>query len=165
LKEFSNTADRLNELGLTIQLLAQSFHLDSPHSLKHMSQRWAGEVQRRAGNWESIEAVLHQTVEATPYLELAYMVDPQGGQIAYAINRDMVGDAELPASIRSGEGLAERPWYRAVMREHRTVITPVYDSLLSEQKCFTVATPVDAGNGKMVGVLGLDVNVGSWTRI
>jgi len=165
LKEFSKTADRLNELGLTIQLLAQSFHLDSPHSLKHMSQRWSGEVRRRAGNWESIEAVLHQTIEATPYIELAYVVDPQGGQIAYAINRDLVGDAELPPSLRAGEGITERPWYRAVMRERRTVITPVYESMLSEQRCFTVATPVETSDGKMTGVLGLDVNVGSWTRI
>jgi methyl-accepting chemotaxis protein len=165
LKEFSNTADRLNELGLTIQLLAQSFHLDSPHSLKHTSQRWADEVRRRAGNWESIEAVLKQVVEQTPYVELAYVVDPDGGQIAYAVNRDMLGDVDLPPDVRAGEGLTERPWYRAVQRERRTVITPVYESLLSEQKCFTVATPVEDEEGRMVGVLGVDVNVGSWTRI
>lgn len=165
LKEFSNTADRLNELGLTIQLLAQSFHLDSPHSLKHTSLGWAGEVRRRAGNWESIEAVLQEVLEDTPYVELAYMVDPEGGQIAYAVNRDLVGDADLPDELRAGEGLTERPWYRAVMREGRTVITPVYESLLSEQKCFTVAAPVQSSDGDMVGVLGLDVNVGSWTRI
>lgn len=165
LKEFSNTADRLNELGLTIQLLAQSFHLDSPHSLKHMSQGWAGEVKRRAGNWESIEAVLMETVDKVPYVELAYVVDPNGSHIAYAVNKELVGDTDLPAHIRSGEGLTERPWYRAVQREHRTVITPVYESLLSEQRCFTVATPVENDQGEMVGVLGLDVNVGSWTRI
>jgi methyl-accepting chemotaxis protein len=165
LKEFSNTADRLNELGLTIQLLAQSFHLDSPHSLKHTSQRWADEVRRRAGNWESIEAVLQQVVEQTPYVELAYVVDPEGGQIAYAVNRDMLGDVDLPPDVRAGEGLTERPWYRAVQRERRTVITPVYESLLSEQKCFTVATPVEDEDGRTAGVLGVDVNVGSWTRI
>ena len=34
LKQFSTTADQLNDLGLGIQLVAQSFHLDSPHSLK-----------------------------------------------------------------------------------------------------------------------------------
>jgi hypothetical protein len=33
LKQFTETADRLNRLGLVIQMLAQSFHLDSPHSL------------------------------------------------------------------------------------------------------------------------------------
>ncbi|RPH55391.1 methyl-accepting chemotaxis protein, partial [bacterium] len=36
LKNLSSTADRLNSLGLTIQLLAQSFRLDSPRSLKHL---------------------------------------------------------------------------------------------------------------------------------
>src|SRR5262249_59428788 len=35
LRQFSDTAERLNRLGLAIQMLAQSFHLDSPHSLNH----------------------------------------------------------------------------------------------------------------------------------
>lgn len=165
LKQFSNTADRLNDLGLTIQLLAQSFHLDSPHSLKHATQRWSQQVAERHGNWESVESLLHQVIGETPYVELAYMVDGDGSQLAYAVNRDLVGDAELPASLRAGEGLAERPWYRAVMREQRTVITPLYESLLSEQRCFTVATPVTRDDGHILGVLGLDINVGSWTRI
>lgn len=165
LKQFSNTADRLNDLGLTIQLLAQSFHLDSPHSLKHATQRWSRQVAERHGNWESVESLLHQVIGETPYVELAYMVDGDGSQLAYAVNRDLVGDAELPASLRAGEGLSERPWYRAVMREKRTVITPLYESLLSEQRCFTVATPVTREDGHILGVLGLDINVGSWTRI
>lgn len=165
LKQFSNTADRLNDLGLTIQLLAQSFHLDSPHSLKHATQRWSRQVAERHGNWESVESLLHQVIGETPYVELAYMVDGDGSQLAYAVNRDLVGDAELPASLRAGEGLSERPWYRAVMREKRTVITPLYESLLSEQRCFTVATPVTRDDGHILGVLGLDINVGSWTRI
>jgi hypothetical protein len=165
LKQFSHTADRLDALGLSIQLLAQSFHLDSPHSLKHAAQRWGGELARRGGNWESVEAVLHQAVAEAAYVELAYMVDGDGGQLAYAVNRELVGDAELPASLVAGEGISERPWYRAVMRERRTVITPVYESLLSAQRCFTVATPVEDDEGGLAGVLGLDVNVGSWTHI
>jgi methyl-accepting chemotaxis protein len=165
LKQFSNTADRLNDLGLTIQLLAQSFHLDSPHSLKHATQRWSQQAAERYGNWESVESLLNQVIAETPYVELAYMVDADGSQLAYAVNRDLVGDAEMPASLRAGEGLSDRPWYRAVMREQRTVITPLYESLLSEQRCFTVATPVMREDGRMLGVLGLDVNVGSWTRI
>jgi methyl-accepting chemotaxis protein len=165
LKQFSQTADRLNDLGLTIQLLAQSFHLDSPHSLKHASQGWGARLAERHGNWEAVEGLLHQVVDETPYVELAYMVDGDGSQLAYAVNRDLVGDAELPAALRAGEGINDRPWYRAVMREKRTVITPVYESLLSEQRCFTVATPVVHEDGRMLGVLGVDVNVGSWTRI
>jgi chromosome segregation ATPase len=165
LKQFSQTADRLNDLGLTIQLLAQSFHLDSPHSLKHAGQRWSAQLAERHGNWESVEALLGQVIHETPYVELAYVVDGDGSQLAYAMNRDLVGEAELPASLKAGEGITDRPWYKAVMRERRTVITPVYESLLSEQRCFTVATPVVHEDGRILGVLGLDVNVGSWTRI
>src|SRR5262245_8835178 len=40
LKQFSETADRLNHLALDAQMLAQSFHLDSPHSLKHTAAEW-----------------------------------------------------------------------------------------------------------------------------
>ncbi len=49
LKTFTDTADRLNQLGLVIQMLAQSFHLDSPHSLKHMAETWAAQVRAAAG--------------------------------------------------------------------------------------------------------------------
>ena len=38
LKQFTETADRLNRLGLVIQMLAQSFHLESGHSLKHTAE-------------------------------------------------------------------------------------------------------------------------------
>ncbi|HEX2162989.1 MAG TPA: methyl-accepting chemotaxis protein [Thermoanaerobaculia bacterium] len=166
LKQFSQTADRLNDLGLTIQLLAQSFHLDSPHSLKNWSQRWSVEAERRFGNWESVEALLQQVIAEMPYVELAYVVDGEGRQLAYSLNRDLTGDeADLPASLRAGEGITERPWYRAVSRERRTVITPVYESLLTEQRCFTVAAPIAREYGRILGVLGLDINVGSWTRI
>ncbi|HSS75844.1 MAG TPA: methyl-accepting chemotaxis protein, partial [Thermoanaerobaculia bacterium] len=62
LKQFSETADRLNNLGLVIQMLAQSFHLDSPHSLKQTAETWAREVRRRLGNWEAIERLLEDLV-------------------------------------------------------------------------------------------------------
>lgn len=165
LKEFSKTADRLNELGLGIQLLAQWFHLDSEHSLKHLTLQWSGEVGKRTGNWEAAESVLHQLVEATPFIELTYLVGQEGERIAYAINRDLVGETELPQRLKGGEEISDRPWYRAVMRERRTVITPVYESLLSGQRCFTVATPIHDANGAITGILGLDVNVSSWTHI
>jgi methyl-accepting chemotaxis protein len=165
LKQFSSTADQLNDLGLGIQLVAQSFHLDSVHSLKREANRWAGEIRRRFGSWEAIESLLHELLADNRYLELAYVIDPSGSQLAIAINEAVAGTGEIPAPIRTGEGLTERPWFRGVMREGRMVITPVYESLLSSESCFTVAAPVRGPEGKTVGVLGLDVNVDSWTKI
>jgi hypothetical protein len=166
LKQFSDTADRLNQLALTIQLLAQSFHLDSPRSLKHRGLKWGEELHRHAGNWEAIEAALGRLIEETSYAELAYVLDGSGEQIAIAFNRELVGDRDLPASVRAGEGLTERPWYRGVMREKRVIITPPYESLLSDDLCFTVAVPLRKDRqSEIVGVLGIDVNVDSWTKI
>ena len=165
LKQFSSTADQLNELGLGIQLVAQSFRLESPHSLKRVAGRWAGEVRRRFGSWEAIESLLHEVLAEGGYMELAYVLDGGGSQLAIAINEAVAGTREIPAAVRAGEGLTERPWFRGVMREGRPIITPVYDSLLSGEPCFTVAAPVQEEGGRIVGVLGLDVNVDSWTKI
>ncbi len=165
LKQFSSTADQLNDLGLAIQLVAQSFHLDSPHSLKRLAGRWADEVRKRFGSWEAIESLLHELLQDNRFVELAYVMDSSGTQLALALNEEVAGGREIPATVRTGEGLTERPWFRGVMREGRTIITPLYDSLVSDEQCFTVAAPVKDDGGRIIGVLGLDVNVDSWTRI
>jgi methyl-accepting chemotaxis protein len=164
LKQFSDTAERLNRLGLAIQMLAQSFHLESPHSLKHLSEGWARLVARRLGNWDAIERLLGELVEQQPYVECLYFYDGKAGQVALAVNRQLIGDREVPIGVRAGEGFGDRPWYKAAVRERRTVLTPLFESLISGQPIFTAATPIYDG-GTLTGVLGLDVNVDSWTKI
>src|SRR5215210_7430674 len=164
LKHFTETADRLNRLGLVIQMLAQSFHLDSPHSLKHMAETWAHEVGRRLGNWESIERLLEDLVRRQPYVECLYFFDGRRNQTALVVNRQIVGDREVPAAVKTGEGFAERPWYKSAVHERHTILTPLFNSLLSGQPIFTAASPVYE-QGELEGVLGLDVNVDSWTKI
>ncbi|HEX3527289.1 MAG TPA: methyl-accepting chemotaxis protein [Thermoanaerobaculia bacterium] len=164
LKQFSETADRLNQLGLIIQMLAQSFHLDSPHSLKHLAELWAGEVRRRLGNWEAIDRLLSDLVQRQPYVECLYFYDGKGGQVALTVNRSIIGDRDIPAAVRAGEGFTERPWYKAAVAEKHTILTPLFDSLLTEQPIFTAASPIYE-KGDLIGVLGLDVNVDHWTKI
>jgi len=164
LRQFSETADRLNRLGLVIQMLAQSFHLDSPHSLKHLAETWSREVRRRLGNWEAIERLLEELVHRTPYVECLYFFDGRRSQTALTINRQLLGDRQVPSAVRNGEGFADRPWYKAAVREGHTILTPLFNSLLSGQPIFTAASPVYE-EGELAGVLGLDVNVDGWTRI
>jgi methyl-accepting chemotaxis protein len=164
LKQFSDTAERLNHLGLAIQMLAQSFHLESPHSLKHLAEGWAGQVRRRLGNWEAIERLLSELVDQQAYVECLYFYDGKGGQVALCVNRQLIGDREVPIGVKAGEGFSDRPWYKAAVREGRTVLTPLFDSLISGQQIFTAATPLYE-RGQLSGVLGLDVNVDSWTKI
>ena len=164
LKQFTETADRLNRLGLVIQMLAQSFHLASPHSLKHTAETWAREVRRRLGNWEAIERLLEDLVHRQGFVECLYFYDGRGGQTALVVNRQIVGNLEVPGSARTGEGFSERPWYKAAVREGSTILTPLFNSIVSGQPIFTAATPIYE-RGQLEGVLGLDVNVDSWTKI
>ncbi|HSG38019.1 MAG TPA: methyl-accepting chemotaxis protein, partial [Thermoanaerobaculia bacterium] len=164
LKQFTETADRLNRLGLVIQMLAQSFHLDSPHSLKHLAEIWGREVRRRLGNWEAIERLLEELVNKQSYVECLYFYDGRRNQNALTVNRQIVGDREVPGAVRVGDGFSERPWYKAAVKEGHTIMTPLFNSLLSGQPIFTAASPIYE-NGELEGVLGLDVNVDSWTKI
>jgi methyl-accepting chemotaxis protein len=165
LKQFSSTSDRLNHLALTIQLLAQSFHLDSPRSLKHRTLAWGDEIARRSDNWEAVESLLQRVVEDMSYVELAFVVGADGKQIGMAVNSELLGDGEVPANVKAGDGVTERPWFRGVTRERRSIITSLYDSLLSDDLCFTVAVPLWGAGGDLRGVFGVDINVGSWTKI
>lgn len=164
LKSFSNTADRLNQLGLIIQMLAQSFHLDSPHSLKHVAESWAKEVQRRLGNWEAIDRLLQELIQRQSYVECLYFYEAKTGQVALTVNRQIVGDREIPPAVKAGEGFNERIWYKAATQEEHAILTPLFDSLLTEKPIFTAATPLYE-RGQLAGVLGLDINVDSWTKI
>ena len=165
LRQFSHTADRLNRLGLEMQLLAQSFHVESPHSLKHTVERWAQEVARSLHQWASLERLIEELAQERPFVECLYFIDGRDGHTALAVNRRLLGDREVPAAVRAGEGFTDRPWYRAATEAGRTIITPLFDSLLTGAPIFTAATPLHDGGGRLLGVLGLDVNVENWTKI
>ncbi len=164
LKQFTSTADRLNHLGLQIQMLAQSFHLDTPHSLKHAAERWAREIERRAGNWEAIDRLLPELLAERPYIEFLFFTDEVAGQLSSASNHELLGNRAVPESVKRGTGFEDRPWFRSAIKARRAVITTVYPSLISGEPIFTVAAPV-YDEGRLAGVLGFDINIDSWTKI
>ncbi len=165
LKQFTGAADRLNQVALTIQLLTQSFRIDSSHSLKHRAVAWSGRLADAAGSLEAVEGVLHELLEDSPWVELLYLVDEHGVMAAFALNHDLVPDGEAGRTVTVGQDYSDRPWFLAVARDRRTVVTPLYESLLTGERCFTLATPVEGPGGRVAGVLGADVNVRNWTRI
>jgi methyl-accepting chemotaxis protein len=165
LKNFSGTADRLNHLALAIQLLTQSFRLESARSLKHRGEHWASDIGKQSGHWEAIGGRLTEVVHEAAFVELSYLVDGNGSMVAFAANESIGEDHVDSDTLSVGTSFADRPWFQSAMRDGRTILTPLYESLLTGEPCFTVATPVRDTGDRLVGVLGLDVNVKSWTRI
>ncbi len=164
LKDLSATSDRLNALALKIQLLAQSFHLDSPRSLKHMVEAWAERTQAVpvAGRQE----VLDELVRRTHFVDLAYWVDDQGIMSALAVNPETLGARPvLDLAQLQDVDLRRRPWFRNAERERRTGVTAPYPSILTGEQCFTVCACMTLPGGGFGGVLAVDINVTGWTRI
>jgi methyl-accepting chemotaxis protein len=180
LKNLSSTADRLNQLGLDIQLLAQSFHLDSPRSLKHLVEDWARKIEPLPTLPEQ-EHTLEELVRNAPFVELGYLMGLDGSTLALCFNRDLLDERQrsLAAKVRETD-VRQRPWFKSVSRHWRTTLIPPYESIQNSEACFTVCTPiygpggaadgggvhgVHDGAGNIVAVLGIDINVTGWTRI
>jgi len=165
LKNLSSTADRLNQLGLEIQLLAQSFHLESPRSLKHLVEDWARNIEPLHSLQEQ-EGALELLVRSAPFVELGYLMALDGGTLALAFNKDLLDERQrsLAAKVRETD-VRSRPWFKAVSRHWRTTLIPPYESMQNSEACFTVCTPLRNGDGSIAAVLGIDINVTGWTRI
>jgi len=164
LKDLSATADRLNALALEIQLLAQSFHLDSARSLKHLVETWA--ARAAAMPVEARQQLLDELVRETQFADLAYWVDERGYMSALAVNPATIGARPaLELAQLQDVDMRRRPWFRNAERERRTGITAPYQSILTGEHCFTVCACLDRQDGGFGGVLAVDVNVTGWTRI
>ena len=165
IRQFTTAAEKLGDLALSIQLLTQSFRIESVHSLKHQISGWSERLKDATANLEVIEGVLGDVVRGFPYIELAYLVDTEGTMVAFEVNSNLVGDVRRTGAVAVGQSFADRPWFQAVSRERRSTVTPTYVSLLTEERCFTIAAAVRDRRGTVIGTLGVDVNVRSWTRI
>jgi ABC-type transporter Mla subunit MlaD len=165
LKNLSSTADRLNTLGLEIQLLAQSFHLDSPRSLKHLVETWARRLEELPGVAEK-EAALEGLVREAPFVELGYLMGLDGSTLVLSFNQNLLDERQrsLAEEVRKTD-VRTRPWFKAVARHWRTTLIPPYESMQNSEACFTVCTPLLNGDGSVASVLGIDINVTGWTRI
>lgn len=165
LRDFTGAAERLNQVALSIQLLTQSFRIESERSLKNLVVSWTNRLEGFVSHGEVVEGVLREVVQQSPYVELAYVVDPRGAMIGFQVNPELIGERQLPAEVSVGHVYEDRPWFQGLMRARTPIVTSVYESLLTSQQCFTVAAPVFDPQGEVEGVLGVDVNVRNWTRI
>jgi methyl-accepting chemotaxis protein len=165
LKNLSSTADRLNQLGLEIQLLAQSFHLESPRSLKHLVEDWARRIAPLPSLAEK-ESALDELVRNAPFVELGYLMGLDGTTLSLAFNQDLLDERQrsLAAKVRETD-VRSRPWFKSVARHWRTTLIPPYESIQNSEACFTVCTPLRDAHGTITAVLGIDINVTGWTRI
>lgn len=165
LRNFSKTAKNLNELALAIQLVTQAFRFAALRSLKHTFQERASKLAIKCDGWEGVANDLRDLLSQSPYVEFCYLVDDEGTMLACTTSSEWSHDERLPEGVEVGKSYTDRPWFKTVQQTRSPTITPLYESLLTGQQCFSVAAPIITQDGRYVGVLGADVNLKSWIKI
>nr|WP_220813365.1 methyl-accepting chemotaxis protein [Pseudomonas paralcaligenes] len=112
---------------------------------------------RLAGDVDTAERLLTETLRRDARFELFYLVDAGGVQLS-----ENVFAADVPhqdsGSCR-GRDWSRRPWFRSVADDLRSHITPVYRSSATDDFCFTVSVPILGADGRLLRVLGADVRL------
>jgi len=87
--------------------------------------------------------------------ELLYVTDLQGRQVVRNVGTVTAayGDTGL------GKDWSHRPWFRVPRQSGQTYISDFYRSAATESYCLTVSTPIADAQGKVVGILGADLDL------
>ncbi len=166
LAQLSATSGRLHTIGLDLELLAQTFRLDSPRSLKRLVHDWAKRLPDHPATASAgTQELIDELVGGASFVECGCIVDPAGRVLATQTARDVrEARSEALQDLRQ-RNLADRPWFKKALESSRAVVTPPQTSVMSGEPCIMVAVARRDTEGKPVAVVEFDVNVRHWTEI
>jgi hypothetical protein len=104
---------------------------------------------------ERQRAALKRALRRNPLFELAWVTDAAGRQTV-----DFVAAADavcLPDAVSCGKDWSSRDWFTEVLRTGQTHLSNIYYSETVGNYCLTVAVPIESRDGRVVGVLGVDI--------
>ncbi|MDR3641578.1 MAG: methyl-accepting chemotaxis protein [Humidesulfovibrio sp.] len=104
------------------------------------------------------EAAMRETLNRQPSLELVYLTDAKGRQTVANIGRGPAGLVEDPSTV--GRSWSTRPWFTQPAETRSMAVSEVYVSSATKENCITVSAPIVSTEGELLGVLGVDVNLG-----
>jgi methyl-accepting chemotaxis protein len=166
LSQLSATSGRLRTIGLDLELLAQTFRLDSPRSLKRLVHEWAARLPvSLSGMGAGAQALIDELVGAASFIECGCIVDPGGKVLATQIASDLQDSSAEPLQELRRRNLSDRVWFKKALESSRAVVTPPERSVMSGQPCIMIAVARRDASGKPVAVVEFDVNVRHWTEI
>lgn len=163
LKESTGAAKNLAELAMRLQLIAQSFTLDNRKSLKNIMRKFADKEDiKNMGSLEQKNYV-RSIADENPFIELIFVTDEQGVMKNFSLNKEL-RDTNFDV-LQVGKDFSSRPWFIEAIRQKEAYITDPYNSMLTNEDCFTVSLPVYNDENDVIGVLGADINLKNWTKI
>lgn len=104
---------------------------------------------------EQMEAVLQKLVNDNPFIQFAYVTDPNG--VKATRNITQIGDKAKYKIFSDAEDFSDRPWFIGPMKDGKTHVTSLYTSKTTGSLAITVSTPIFNEEEEIIGVFGVDI--------
>jgi len=103
-----------------------------------------------------IKPVLIKFMEYSAFAKLIYVVDMNGNMATdYVCQKE---DLEEYRTKFREDNFCDRFWFKRAIITGRTTVSKFFVSRIVDELCITVSKPVYDDSGKMLGVLGIDIN-------
>ncbi len=164
IKEFNEEANKLNNIALETQLAVQNFIIPSDINIKFLAKNTASKKEVRNFIKRPPKEIFENFVSKHDFVEIIYIANSDGYLALFQQNSniDMPHDSAL---YDPNLNLSKRPWFYTVMETKAPFISEPYNSLLTNEKCITVSAPIFDENEKLIGVLGIDINAYTWSKL
>ena len=131
------------------------FRLEAHHQAARMVEAIAANPEIASMDRRRQEAAMRASIGRGEVFELLYITDARGRQVT-----DNIAPSGFSAAYGSsghGRDWSSRPWFKGVAESGRAYVSDIYRSAATDDFCFTVAAPLRGPDGRMIGVLGADV--------
>lgn len=164
LKKSSKELEKINALSLNLQLITQQTVINSPLSLGFKIVQMAQRPEIVSMDRRLHQQVLEQITEENHYVELIYAADQEGKLFSFTLGKQN-REVPTPDVLTIGHDFSKRPWFVNAAGNRRPYISEVYKSLFSSEDCFSVSISIFTTEGKLAGVLAMDINAKEWNKI
>lgn len=109
------------------------------------------------------EPFLTDVTQGNPYVQFIYIVDTNGNKIT----RNITQKEDLEKFVTKGldSNFSKRPWFAGPMGSGNIFVTNLYTSRITDKLCITVSAPILGQEGRIVGILGIDLKFEELVKI
>lgn len=111
----------------------------------------------------AIEEILAKLIDKDPFIRFSYVVDFNGIKVTRHITQ-ITDKAEYDRKLID-QDYSNRDWFITVMKNGKHYVSDPFTSRITGDLTITVSGPIVGDSGRIIGVLGLDINFEDFSKI
>jgi isopropylmalate/homocitrate/citramalate synthase len=122
---------------------------------RHIVEQFVERKEIRSMDPAKMEPVMEKLQKEDPYIQFAYVVNPEGRKVTRNIT-----DIENKAKYETaglGDDFSNRSWFINPMKTGKSYVSDFYTSRITGALCITVSAPIVGDNNAIAGVFGVDI--------